>query len=260
MHTYPERPVIGIIGVGQLANFMVRGLRNGQWRGKILLSPRNSERAAALARDCDCTVAMSNQAVAAQSDIVMLAVRPSQVAEALTSVTLLPEQTLLSVVAGLPVTQLQAKLSAGQRVVRALPVSSAEFGASPTMMYPADAVVEALFQHTGQSIVLARESDFEIGTPIGCAYTWFLDLYGTLADSCEQAGMGAQQARSLVYGMAEGAARVASHAGGRSARTIAAEIASEGSFTLLGLTHLREKGGLTAWQQACELLRQRLRK
>ena len=37
-------------------------------------------------------------------------------------------------------------------------------------------------------------------------------------------------------------------------------IASEGSFTLFGLTHIRTKGGLTAWQGACELLTQRLRK
>lgn len=260
MNSNGQSPVLGIIGVGQLADFMVRGLRHGQWEGEILLSPRSAERAAALARTCHCTVAVSNQAAAERADIVMLAVRPPQVEEALASISLRPQQTLLSVAAGLPIAKLQARLASGQRIVRALPVSSAEFGASPTMMYPADAAVEALFQHTGQSIVLTRESDFEIGTPIGCAYTWFLDLYGTLAESCEQAGMGAQQARSLVYGMAEGAARVASHAAGRSARAIAAEIASEGSFTLLGLTHLREKGGLTAWHQACELLRQRLRK
>lgn len=260
MNSKVQPSTLGIIGVGQLAEFMVRGLRHGGWQGKILLSPRNAEGATALARACQCAVAASNRAAVEQADIVMLAVRPPQVKEALSSIGLRREQTLLSVVAGLPIAQLQAQLAPGQRIVRALPVSSAEFGASPTMMYPADAAVEALFQHTGQSIVLTRESDFEIGTPIGCAYTWFLDLYGTLAESCERAGMGAQQARSLVYGMAEGAARVASHAAERSARAIAAEIASEGSFTLLGLTHLREKGGLSAWQQACELLTQRLRK
>lgn len=260
MNNKVQPPTLGIIGVGQLAEFMVRGLRHGGWQGKILLSPRNAEGAAALARACHCTVAASNQAAAEQADIVMLAVRPPQVKEALSSIALQPRQTLLSVVAGLPVAQLQAQLAAGQRIVRALPVSSAEFGASPTMMYPADAAVEALFQQTGNSIVLTRESDFDIGTPIACAHTWFLDLYGTLAETCERAGMSAQQARSLVYGIAEGAARVAGHSAGRSARSIAAEIASEGSFTLLGLTHLREKGGLSAWQEACELLTQRLQK
>jgi pyrroline-5-carboxylate reductase len=260
MNNNIQPPVLGIIGVGQLTQFMVRGLRHGGWEGEIVLSPRNAQAAAALARTCQCKVAMSNQAAAKRAEIVMLAVRPPQVKEALASIRLRPEQTLLSVAAGLPIAQLQSQLAAGQRVVRALPVSSAEFGASPTMMYPADAAVETLFQHTGQSIVLTRESDFEIGTPIGCAYTWFLDLYGTLAESCERAGMGAQQARSLVYGMAEGAARVASHAADRSARAIAAEIAREGSFTLLGLTHLREKGGLSAWEYACELLTKRLRK
>ena len=260
MNNNIQHPALGIVGVGQLAEFMVRGLRRGGWQGKILLSPRNAEGAEALARACQCSVAASNQAVVENADIVMLAVRPVQVKEALSSITLQPQQTLLSVVAGLPIAQLHAQLATGQRIVRALPVSSAEFGASATMMYPGDSAVESLFQHTGNSIVLTRESDFDIGTPIACAYTWFLDLYGTLAESCERAGMGAQEARSLVYGMAEGAACVAGHSIGRSARAIAAEIASEGSFTLLGLNHLREKGGLSAWLQACELLIQRLRK
>ena len=260
MNSNVRLPTLGILGVGQLATFMVRGLRHRGWQGKILLSPRNAEVAAELARACQCTVATSNQAAVERADIVMLAVRPPQVSEALSSIRLQPRQTLLSVVAGLPMARLQAQLTAGQRIVRALPVSSAEFGASPTMMYPADAAVECLFRQTGTSIVLTRESDFEIGTPIACAYTWFLDLYGTLAESCEQAGMGAQQARSLVYGMAEGAARAASHSAARSARLIAADIASEGSFTLMGLTHLRDKGGLSAWQQASEMLTQRLRK
>lgn len=260
MNKKVQLPTLGVVGVGQLAEFMIRGLRSHGWRGKIFLSPRNAEVATKLARACQCTVGTSNQAAIEQADIVMLAVRPSEVREALSSISLQPRQTLLSVVAGVPIAHLEAQLAAGQHVVRALPVSSAEFGASPTMMYPADAAVESLFEHTGNSIVLTRESDFEIGTPIGCAYTWFLDLYGTLAESCERAGMGAQQARSLVYGMAEGAARVAGQSSERSARAIAAEIASEGSFTLLGLTHLREKGGLSAWPQACELLTQRLRK
>ena len=254
-----SKSALGIIGVGQLGNFMVRGLRNGSWPGKIVLSPRNAERVAALARACECSVAASNQAVVDRADIVMLAVRPEQAPDTLAGIKLRSDQTLLSVAAGLPLARLQGLLPTGQSVIRAFPMSSAEFGASPTMMYPADAAVEALFNHTGQSIVLARESDFDIGTPVGCASIWLLDLYGTLVDSCQQAGMGAQQARSLVYGMAESAVCVARHSE-RSARAIAAEIAWEGSFSRLGLNYLTERGGLSVWQQACEMLTQRLRK
>ena len=255
-----SKSALGIIGVGQLGDFMVRGLRNGGWPGKIVLSPRNAQRVATLARACECSVAVSNQAVVDQADIVMVAVRPEQVPDTMAGIRLRPDQTLLSVAAGLPLARLQGLLPTGQSVIRAFPMSSAEFGASPTMMYPADAAVEALFNHTGQSIVLARESDFDIGTPIACASIWLLDLYGTLADSCQQAGMGAQQARSLVYGMAESAVRVARHNSERSARAVAAEIAWEGSFTRLGLKYLSERDGLSVWQQACEMLTQRLQK
>ncbi len=260
MNSNRETPVVGIIGVGQLGEFMVRGLRHGNWAGDIVVSPRNAGIASALAREALCSVAPSNQAVVDKADILMLAVRPSQVEGVLAEIKPRPGQTVLSVAVGLPIAKLRTWLPTGQRIVRAIPVSSAEIGASPTMMYPADATVESLFEHTGQSIVLAHESEFEIGTPIGCAYTWFLELYGSLAETCEKAGMGEQQARALVYGMAEGAARVARSKRDRSALAIAAEIANEGSFTLFGLTHVRTKGGLTAWQEACELLTQRLRK
>lgn len=166
MNKKVQLPALGVVGVGQLAEFMIRGLRSHGWRGKIFLSPRNTEVATKLARACQCTVGTSNQAAIEQADIVILAVRPSEVKEALSSISLQPRQTLLSVVAGLPIAHLEAQLAAGQHVVRALPVSSAEFGASPTMMYPADAAVESLFKHTGNSIVLTRESDFEIFSPI----------------------------------------------------------------------------------------------
>jgi len=46
-----SKSALGIIGVGQLGDFMVRGLRNGGWDGKIVISPRNDQRVATLASE-----------------------------------------------------------------------------------------------------------------------------------------------------------------------------------------------------------------
>ena len=47
MHT------LGILGVGDLTEKVVRGLRRSGYAGRIYLSPRNAELATALAAECD---------------------------------------------------------------------------------------------------------------------------------------------------------------------------------------------------------------
>ena len=67
---------IGIIGVGKLAGFLVEGLRRGGCDAPILLSPRNTQRAAELASRFDCQVMGDNQNVVDGVPLVIVAVPP----------------------------------------------------------------------------------------------------------------------------------------------------------------------------------------
>jgi len=75
--------ILGFIGVGDLAEYTIKGLRQGGFDKSILLSPRNSQKAQLLMNQCQCEVMTSNQAVVDSSDVIVLATRPAYCIEVL---------------------------------------------------------------------------------------------------------------------------------------------------------------------------------
>ena len=68
---------LGFIGVGDLAEYTIKGLRLGGFNEKIYLSPRNVEMSAHLAASYDCEVLESNQVVADKSNCLVISTRPA---------------------------------------------------------------------------------------------------------------------------------------------------------------------------------------
>jgi pyrroline-5-carboxylate reductase len=240
---------VGFLGVGHLADYTLRGLRRGGFGGEVLLSPRNAERSAVLARDCGGHVMESNQAVADGCDLVILSVRPANAAEALQGVTFRDSHCLVSVCPGIPVAEL-APLASPARVVRAMPVTSAEAASSPTLVYPPDEKVAALFDHTGMAIPVPTEEVYEAAAANACAYGWYFPLFEHLIAETMAAGVPEEVARPLVLGMAKGAADVALLKPEESLEETTWSIAYEGTFTRLGLEHLIAKKAFDPYREA----------
>ena len=180
---------IGFIGVGELVRYTVTGLRRGGYDGTILLSPRNRRKTEYLQQEFACRPRTDNQAVVAGSDCVIIATRPADCLEALAGLEFRPCQTLISVVAGIQIASLRQAVPETLSVVRAMPVSSAEVGASPTLIYPADDFVAELFGYCGSSIVVDDEAQFDQGTVLACAYSWYFELFQTLIDAAGGTGL-----------------------------------------------------------------------
>lgn len=240
---------IGFLGVGHLAEYTLRGLRRGGFDSEVLLSPRNAERASVLARECSGRVMESNQAVVDGCEIVVLSVRPAHAKEVLRGVTFAEKQRLMSVCPGLPVAEL-APLAAPAKVVRAMPVTSAEAASSPTLIYPPDAQVENLFGYTGTAIPVDREEIYETAAANACAYGWYFPLFDRLIAETVAAGVPEAVARPLVLGMAKGAADVAILKPEESLEETTWSIATEGTFTRLGLDYLNSEDAFAPFSEA----------
>ena len=171
---------IGFIGVGDLAEYTIKGLRLGGFKGRICLSPRNRERSKMLAEILDCEVQSSNQAVVDQCDCLIIATRPAYCLEALAEVKFNPAQIVISVVAGVDIDALRAVIGPENVIVRAMPVNCAEAVASPTIIYPHNTDVAELFDYCGQAITVPDESAFDQGTVLACVYTWYFELFEQL--------------------------------------------------------------------------------
>ncbi|HTI02730.1 MAG TPA: NAD(P)-binding domain-containing protein [Acidisoma sp.] len=154
--------ILGFVGTGTLADAVIRGLQKTEAQAhRFLLSPRSETRSRALAREFDNTKrAESNEAVVAQSDIVLLGVLPKQIGE-LGALPFRADQIVVSFLAGVPVEVVRRNIAPATRVVRMIPLPCIEFGKGPILMTPADAEVEAIFGKVGELVIPDQESDLD---------------------------------------------------------------------------------------------------
>ncbi|WP_116473917.1 NAD(P)-binding domain-containing protein [Zobellella maritima] len=248
-------PSLGILGVGHLATYTVTGLRNGGDQRRITLSPRNADVSRRLAERCQCSIAGSNQEVVEGSDIILLAVRPERLNELLESLRFKPGQLVISVLAGVSLTQLrQHPALQAATLVRVLPPASVEVGAGPVPLFPANAAAEALFGTMGKVIVLESEALFDVALAHGCLHGWSYFLVQQLIDWSIGQGMSKEAARQMVVHSIGSAMALAESRPELDYGDIGNAIATPGTFTLQGLQQIKEDNGLQAWCDAMDMV------
>ncbi|MDI3325772.1 NAD(P)-binding domain-containing protein [Pontibacterium granulatum] len=253
-----EPATLGILGVGHLASYTVKGLRHSGDTRTIILSPRGARVAKKLADICNCEIATDNQAVIDQSDLVLLAVRPDALSDLINGLTFKPSQTVISALAGVTIEQLRSHPELRQcELVRVMPSTSAEVCSGPIPLYPANPVVEALFVQLGTAVPLESEELFDVALSHACLHGWSYFLIQQLIDwSCAQ-GMDEATARKMVAHSISSAVDFAEAKPEQRYGEIGRSIATEGTFTLQGIEAIKANGGLDSWQSAMELIAQK---
>lgn len=247
---------LGIIGVGHLAGSLLAGVRRAGWApDEVLLAPRGH--GPELAERFGHALARDNAEVVAACDSVLLAVRPAHAVEAVTGLGWRGGQVLISACAGVPSGALAAA-AAPARVVRIMPMTAAEFGASPTVVWPDEPAARPFLRAIGTAIPLASEADFETATVSAAVYGWAQELIARAVEWSAAQGLPEVTARQLVAQTFGGAARMQAESAAPM-RQLLAELVTPGGITEAGLEHLRDAGALEAWDGACAVVLERLR-
>ncbi len=249
---------IGILGVGELTEKLVIGLRRGGFAGRVLLSPRNHERAQQLSRQCACEVMADNQQVVDESDLLFLGVRPEVVEQLSNEIQLKPQQTLVSLVAGLKHSELQ-RCFPQARPVRAMLSYAAQINQSMVVITPGGEPYETLLGTLGSLIVL-DEAAFELATVAACMNGWFYFFLSDLQQWFTDKGLSKEQAAQLVMGNMQDCLASARHQPQASLQALGSAIATPGTFTAAGLEVLRDNGAIQAWREAFDQVLKRLQK
>nr|WP_314567343.1 NAD(P)-binding domain-containing protein [uncultured Pseudomonas sp.] len=250
---------IGILGVGELTEKVVIGLRRGGFTGRVLLSARNHERAQQLSRQCACEVMAANQQVVDEADLLFLGVRPEVVEQLSNEIQLKPRQTLVSLVAGLKHSELQ-RCFPPARPVRAMLSYAAQINQSTVVITPGGEPHEALLGTLGSLIVLDDEAAFELATVAACMNGWFYFFLSDLQQWFTDKGLSKEQAAQLVMGNMQDCLASARHQPQASLQSLGSAIATPGTFTAAGLEVLRSNGATPAWREAFEEVLNRLHK
>lgn len=190
----------GFIGTGAITRAMVTGLSSGEPNPPtIAVSPRNITVSSSLAaRFRNVEVCSSNSAVVDQAEVVVLAVRPQDAAEALPTLPFRAEQAVVSVIAGLAVEEVSDLVAPAKRVARAIPLPDVARRTGSIPVYPADETANAMFARLGRVINPRTEQAFNAYSAVSALVAGYLDYLDSISGWLTEQGASDRESRDYV--------------------------------------------------------------
>ena len=244
---------IGFLGAGKMATALAKGfIRAGLATSKQVIASDVSEAARlAFAKETGAKTTASNPEVAKFAEVLVLAVKPDQVAGALAEIRehTSEKHLLVSIAAGVTLAKLEAGLGGEARVIRVMPNTPALVGASATgfALGKSATVADAetatrLFSAVGVAFQV-KESLLDAVTGLsgsGPAYVYL--FIESLSDGGVAAGLPRDIATKLAAQTVLGAAKMVLETGLHPG-ALKDMVTSPGGTTIEGL-HELEKGKL----------------
>jgi pyrroline-5-carboxylate reductase len=251
---------IGFIGTGNIASALVRGLcRSALPPSRILVSPRNTEKAARLAAEfAQVQVASDNQAVVEACDTVILSVLPQAAEKVLGALTFRAGQRIISLIAVTPLDLTRRLVSPAESVVRAVPLPSAARGLGPIGIYPGEADAIELLGLFGTPVPAKDEHDFEVLWATTALIAPYFALLEEVCGWAVDGGVEAATARAYVTSMFHAISTLAVEERQVALAESRAEAATPGGLNEQALGEIRERGGYRAFASALDSILRRL--
>lgn len=244
---------LGFIGGGNMARAIVAGLvASGFPAHGISVTGRDPDKLAALSRELGVNTSTDNDAVTRASDVLVLAVKPQQMAEvvqALRPALAVRRPLVVSVAAGIRAADLARWTGEGISIVRSMPNRPALLGVGATGLYADASVPAADREHaekvlavTGATVWVRTEAELDWVTAVsGSGPAYFFLLAELLARAGAAHGLDPGVATRLAAQTLHGAGRMAALPDADLAR-LRAEVTSKGGTTAAALASFEASG------------------
>ena len=262
---------LGIIGAGNMAEAITRGVvRAGLFQpGQIIAADVSAARRELFTNDIRVRAVDSNEEAARAARVLLLSVKPQQMAQALAGIgaVLDPDALVISIAAGVTTAFIERHLGAGRkwRVVRTMPNTPMLVGEGMTAVArganaaAADlAAARRIFESAG-AVIEVEEEKLDAVTALsgsGPAYVFYLAEHMIAAGL--QMGLSADQARLLATRTVLGAAKMLATSPD-TPKELRGKVTSPGGTTQAAITHLDGAGFGTAVVQAIRAAERRSR-
>ncbi|MDX8412337.1 MAG: pyrroline-5-carboxylate reductase [Mariprofundaceae bacterium] len=243
---------IGFIGGGNMAEALIAGLtRAGHPAERIFVTDLQSARLDHLQESYGIQAENDAAAVAGMADVLVLAVKPQHMQQAVSDVAehIKTTATLVSIAAGVAVDSIRQWLKAPVCVVRVMPNTPCLLGCGMAVLY-ADANVaqshrqnaEYVLAATGETSWVGDEQQMHAVTAIsGSGPAYFFLLAEIMQGTAEALGLDAALAAKLVRQTALGAGRMMVESG-IDVATLRQQVTSPGGTTHAALDCMHDCG------------------
>jgi pyrroline-5-carboxylate reductase len=244
---------IAVLGAGKMGGILLQAfLRSGLFtRDRIAATVAHDQRAEALSRQLGLTVNTGNRAAVRGADIVLLAVKPTQVVQLVREISagLKPDALVLSIAASVKTAAIEEAAGGSRSVIRAMPNTPAMLGAGITALcrgrFVTDAqlaLAEKIFSTVGRTVVVDEKHMDAVTGLSGSGPAFLYIILESLAEAGVNVGLPRDIATQLAAQTAYGAARMVLETGSHPA-LLKDEVTTPAGCTVDGILEL-EEGGL----------------
>lgn len=244
-------PRVAVLGGGVMGGTIVGALLAAGWAPEaVVVSEKDEARGAALRKAQGVRLDSSLASAVASVGIVVVAVKPQDVADVLAVVesALAPGTLVVSVAAGLTTAFFEARLPEGTPVVRTMPNTPAIVSQGATAVAPGHhatakhvALVGAMLRSTGL-VVNVDEADLDAVTAVsGSGPAYFYAMVEALIEAGVAQGLDRLVATELATQTFVGAARLLVESG-ETPQALRAKVSSPGGTTLAALRAMEVAG------------------
>ena len=193
---------ISVIGCGNMGGAFIKGLAGSEQY--VIGCDVDESVLATIENYCEETT--TDSSVAAEADVVVLAVKPDLVGPILSDLDLTADQTLISIAAGVSTDIIESHTDA--RVVRIMPNLAAQYGMMAAAVTESTITdeVRAILSEVGEFVEIP-ESQMDIATAVngsGPAFVFY--LINAMAEAGVEGGLDPEDARTLAAQTFKGAA------------------------------------------------------
>lgn len=233
---------IGIIGFGHLAQSFAKGLlKQKDMAEDIFIADIDKETKQRALVDYGIVSFPNNKDLVENTDLLILAVKPSQAQEVLDEIKdILKDKVLVSFLAGTKIQAIEDALDGQGQVIRVMPSIAMEVSESLSAICPgthatedSTLIVKDLFSHLGRALISNEEDLERISVISGSGLGYAAHILGAMAQGAKAIGYEKDNEADLVQ-VFLGASKLLAESG-IAASQMAKAVATEGGTTIEGI-------------------------
>ena len=250
---------IGIIGTGIIASAVVTGFCDRKTGHRFFLSPRNAQKAAALAgKFAEVTVCVSNQEVVNNAQWVFICLHKKDFG-ALSELKFRREQNVVNMSAEMRLPDLKDMIGDTNLLAHVIPLPFIRAGFGPLLVYPGIAEVGELFEPVSDVFFAHRQADVHTLQIVTGLMSGYYMLLSEIVNFSDEQGIEHDVSVKFLCSLFSSLCIRATNMPDCNLVELAHEM-TPGGYNEQAMYELLDNGAIEAWRTALDKLLERLHK